>query len=55
MENKTLFSTREIARFLNINEKMVNYFIQSCDILSSFFKENILGYGIVTACKKEKS
>ena len=23
MENKTLFSTREIARFLNINEKMV--------------------------------
>lgn len=38
----------------NFNGEMIDYFIQSCDILSSFFKENVLGYGIVTARKTEK-
>ena len=31
------------------SETTVNCFMQSCDILSSFFQDNILGYGIVTA------
>ena len=35
------------------SEKSLGYFTQSCEILSSFFRDNILGYGIVVAKKDE--
>ena len=45
---ENIFKNNDIISQL-FGETLVDYFIQSCDILSSFFKDNILGYAIVTA------